>query len=269
MSDIFAVYKDLLASDEGDILVKLKDGKKLKIISFLVKKRSSVFKTMLESSMQEAATGVVDLSTQYSLEAFREFMAYIYYNKSYAGSYLPVLFEILSIADYYEVDAYRTYINDRIIALITDVPICLMIASEALKHGTLTEDIYDRCLKLLMEALEPKRRLCYDIHSGDTKAWCCSNHSTKNKATSMGFRSGLYTVHGQVACIEYTLQRNAGYPVDIMGYTERCCIHRKSQSDLLTISELPAFIVDDVKSAMMDVKSAVMDDDDLYEKELY
>ncbi|KAF9097212.1 hypothetical protein BGX29_008178 [Mortierella sp. GBA35] len=119
MSDIFAVYEDLLASNEGDILVKLKDGKQLKIVSFLIKKRSSVFKTMLESSMQEAATGVVDLSTQYSLEAFREFMAYIYYNKPYAGSYLPLLFEILSIADYYEVDAYRTYISDRIIALIT------------------------------------------------------------------------------------------------------------------------------------------------------
>lgn len=78
MDDLSAVYKELLASNEGDILVKLKDGKQLKIISFLIKKRSSVFKTMLESSMQEAATGVVDLSSQYGLEAFREFMAYIY-----------------------------------------------------------------------------------------------------------------------------------------------------------------------------------------------
>ncbi|KAG0372206.1 hypothetical protein BGX24_000550 [Mortierella sp. AD032] len=104
MSDITAVYKELLQSNEGDILVKLKDGKQLKIISYLVKNRSSVFKTMLNSAMQEAATGAVDL-----LEAFREFMAYIYYNKTYTGSYLPLLFEILSITDYYEVDAYRTY----------------------------------------------------------------------------------------------------------------------------------------------------------------
>ncbi|KAG0027981.1 hypothetical protein BGZ81_005115, partial [Podila clonocystis] len=58
MDDLSAVYKALLASNEGDILVKLKDGKQLKIISFLIKKRSPVFKTMLESSMQEAATGV-------------------------------------------------------------------------------------------------------------------------------------------------------------------------------------------------------------------
>ncbi|KAF9544507.1 hypothetical protein EC957_011903 [Mortierella hygrophila] len=188
MSDIIAVYKDLLISDEGDIIVKLKDGKQLKIISFLVKKRSSVFKAMLESSMQEATTGVVDLSTQYNLEAFREFMAYIYYNKQYTGSYLPVLFEILSIADYYDVDAYRTYIRDRILALITNVPICLMIASEALKYGTLTNEIYARCLKLLMEAIKPERDECYDIHSGDTKAWCCSDHSTKNKSTSRNSR---------------------------------------------------------------------------------
>ncbi|KAF9536125.1 hypothetical protein EC957_012464, partial [Mortierella hygrophila] len=143
MSDIFTVCRDLLASNEGDIVVKFKGGK-LKIISSLIKKRSSVFKTMLESSMQEAVTGVVDLSSQYSLEAFREFMAYIYYNKTCTGLYLPHLFEILSITDYYGVDAARTHINDSIIALITNVPICLMIASEAQKRGTLTEKIYAR-----------------------------------------------------------------------------------------------------------------------------
>ncbi|KAG0060332.1 hypothetical protein BGZ89_012356 [Linnemannia elongata] len=119
MSDISAVYEELLKSNEGDILVKLKDGKQFKVISYLIKNRSSVFKIMLESSMQEASTGVVDLSSRYSLEAFREFVAYIYYNKTYAGSYLPLLFELLSITDYYDVDAYRTYINDRIIDLIT------------------------------------------------------------------------------------------------------------------------------------------------------
>ncbi|KAF9134254.1 hypothetical protein BG015_003436 [Linnemannia schmuckeri] len=106
MSDITAVYEELLKSNEGDILVKLKDGKQLKVISYLIKNRSSVFKAML--GMQEAATRVVDLSSQYSLEAFREVMAYIYYNKMYAGTYLPLLFEILSITDYYGVDAYRT-----------------------------------------------------------------------------------------------------------------------------------------------------------------
>ncbi|KAF9992286.1 hypothetical protein BGZ79_003280 [Entomortierella chlamydospora] len=138
MSDLSVVYEKLLASNDGDILVKLKDGKQLKVISFLINNRSPVFKTMLESSMQEATTGVVDLSSQYSLEAFREFMANVYYNKLYTGSYVPLLFEILCIADYYEVDAYRTYIRDCIIELITDVPICLVIASEALKHGALT-----------------------------------------------------------------------------------------------------------------------------------
>ncbi|KAF9083083.1 hypothetical protein BGX29_003400, partial [Mortierella sp. GBA35] len=121
MSDMFAVYEELLKSNEGDILVKLKDGKQLKVNSYLIKNRSSVFKTMLESSMQEAATRVVNLSSQYTLEAFREVMAYIYYNKTYAGSYLPLLFEILSITDYYEIDAYRTYFNDRIIALNTNL----------------------------------------------------------------------------------------------------------------------------------------------------
>ncbi|KAF9905527.1 hypothetical protein EC991_001557, partial [Linnemannia zychae] len=138
MSDLSALYKELLDSNDGDILVKLKDVKELKITSFLIKKRSPVFKTMLESSMNEAALGMVDLSRQYSLEAFREFMAYVYYNKLYTGSYVPLLYEILCITDYYEIDSYRSYIEDQIIKLITNVPICLTIASEALKHGTST-----------------------------------------------------------------------------------------------------------------------------------
>jgi hypothetical protein len=218
---------------------------------------------MMESSMQESATNVVDLSSHYTLEAFREFMAYIYYNKTYTGSYLPLLFEILSITDYYGVDAYRAYINDRIIELITNIPICLMIASETQKHGTLTENIYARCLDLLVEALkpqkestgletiEPKKRVCYDVNSGDTMAWCCSSHSKKSKAVSrQNYRSGLYTVNGQVACIESTIRKGLGYQVtEITGYSERCCIHRPRQSELMSIDQLPDFIVDDVKSA--------------------
>ncbi|KAG0230858.1 hypothetical protein BGW41_002377 [Actinomortierella wolfii] len=157
MSDLSDVYKDLLASDEGDILVQLKDGKQLKIISYLIKRRSHVFKTMLDSPMQESATGIVDLSSQYGLEAFCEFMSYIYYNKLYTGSYLLIMFELLSIADYYGVDAYKTYISGRITKLVTDVPICLMIASEALKYGTLTDEIYATCLKFLTNALKPQK----------------------------------------------------------------------------------------------------------------
>lgn len=72
--------------------------------------------------MQESVNGVVDLSSQYSLAAFREFMAYIYYNKRYSGSYLPLLFNV---------DVYTTYIDNRVIKLITEVPISLMVAAEA------------------------------------------------------------------------------------------------------------------------------------------
>ncbi|KAF9322511.1 hypothetical protein BG006_002335 [Podila minutissima] len=248
MDDLSAVYKELLASNEGDILVKLKDGKQLKIISFLIKKRSPVFETMLKSSMQEAATGVVDLSSQYSLEAFREFMAYIYYNKQYSGSYVPLLFEILCITDYYCVNAYRTYISDRIIKLITDVPICLVIASEALKHETLADEIYASCLEFLVTASKP--RVCYDKQSRDTKAWCCSDHSTKNKGS---YDSYAYTVDGQVACIYSTIRRKQGYHVDpISGYTQRCCMHGPTQPGPVNLSQLPDFIVDDVSSAEID-----------------
>ncbi|KAF8927980.1 hypothetical protein BGZ47_001877 [Haplosporangium gracile] len=255
MLDLSTIYKELLESDDGDILVKLKDGKQLKIISFLIKNRSPIFKTMLESSMREPATGVVDLSSQYSLEAFREFMAHIYYNKEYTGSYVPLLFEILCITDYYEVEAYRSYINDRIVKLITNVPICLTIAFEALKHGTLASEIYAKCLGFLVEAVKPRKNVCYDEDSEDSKAWCCSDHSTKNKENYGGYGSydnGRYSVNGQVACIESTLRKKYGYSVgQVGGYTQRCCTHGPSRTApaLVKINELPDFIMDDVVSA--------------------
>jgi hypothetical protein len=211
MSDLSTVYKELLASNEGDILVKLKDGKQLRIISFLINKRSPVFRTMMRSSMKEAASGEVDLSQQYSLEAFQEFMAYIYYNKQYAGSYIPLLFEILCIADYYEVAIYRRYINDWIVKLITTVPVCLTIAFEAQKHGTLTSEIYAECLRFLKNAAEPQSP---EKYSG------FSRPKSYNSVPFGGF----------------------GAPD----------IQIQSSIPLVTMSDLPDFILDDVVSFKID-----------------
>ncbi|KAF9993330.1 hypothetical protein BGZ79_002021 [Entomortierella chlamydospora] len=247
MSDLSAVYKELVASNDSDTVVKDKDGKQLKIISFLIKKRSSVFKIMLESSMKEVATGVIDPSSQYSLEAFRGFMAYIYYNKLYTGSYVPLSFEILCIADYYNVDSYRSYISDRIIKLITDVPICLIIASEALKHGTLTSKIYTWCLEFLMEAFKLQECVCYDEYSGDPKPWCCSDYSTKNKGDH-NYGQKQYIVDEHVACIYSTFRRKQGYYNDdqFEEFKERSCIHGSIKPVHMDISQLPDFVMDNV-----------------------
>ncbi|KAF8925918.1 hypothetical protein BGZ47_002971 [Haplosporangium gracile] len=220
--DLYTIYKDLLASNEGDILVKLKDGKQLKIVSFLIKKRSPVFKAMLESSMQEAASGVIDLSRQYSLEAFREFMAHIYYNKKYIGSYVPLLFEILCITDYYGVEAYARYINDWIIKLITNVPICLTIAYEALKHGTLTDEIYTTCLEFLKKSLEPQKCKFCPENSKELGGWHLHVHTSENYGLSSSGRSA-----------------------DELEYME-------PSTPLMNISELPDFIVNDVISVNID-----------------
>ncbi|KAF9976924.1 hypothetical protein BGZ75_010447 [Mortierella antarctica] len=210
---------------------------------------------MLESSMQESITGVIDLSSQYSLEAFCEFMAYIYYNKRYSGSYLRLLFEVLCIADYYDVNAYSTYIDDRIIKLITDVPMCLMIATEARKHGALASNIYSRCLEFLLEALKPRKAVCYDVNSGDSKAWCCASHSEKCKRHVDPKDSTPYTVRGQVACVYNTLRNLV--PADF-SFTHRCCTHGLVASAftpaLITINQRPDVIVDDLISAEMKEK---------------
>ncbi|KAF9199455.1 hypothetical protein BGZ49_010400 [Haplosporangium sp. Z 27] len=223
MSDLSVVYRELLASEEGDILVKLKNGSQLKIISFLLKQRSPVFKTMLESSMKEAATGVIDLSSQYSLEAFREFMAYIYYNKLYAGSFVPLLFELLCI--------------------ITNVPICLTIAYEAQKHGALTSIIYSVCIGFLVRAAGPPKHECY---------------STMNKSVT-NYGKYQYIVHGQVARLSSTIHNAQGYydPISSSAYRNGCCEHCSKASESVDIDQLPDFIVDDVKAKINDVKAKI------------
>ncbi|KAF9969732.1 hypothetical protein BGZ73_007767 [Actinomortierella ambigua] len=226
MSDLPAIYKGLLESNDGDIVVKLNDGKELKIISYLIKRRSLVFKTMMESPTQEAVTGIVDLSSAYGLEAFREFMAYVYYNKLYTGSYIPLLFEILSITDYYGVDTYKTYISDRIVKLITNVPICLMVASEALKYGSLTDMVYHACLEFLAAAVDPPSSEHYDKNSGNMGGCSCSDYSTKHKVDRKGER------------------------------TQKCPVHSPKKIIItpLSISELPEFIVGDLRSVMSAAK---------------
>ncbi|KAF9188111.1 hypothetical protein BGZ49_003980, partial [Haplosporangium sp. Z 27] len=254
---VFVIYKELLTSEEGDILVKLKNGSQLKIISFLLKQRSPVFKTMLESSMKEAATGVIDLSSQYSLEAFREFMVYIYCNKLYVGSFVPLLFELLCIADYYEVDSYRTFISDQIIDLITNVPICLTIAYEAQKQGALTSIIYSRCIEYLVKFVDQPEPECFDTCGGDIKPWCCLGHSVKNKR-NINLTENQYTVEGKVACIYSTLRKAQGYddPINPSEYKDRCCEHRSRVSEFVGIGQLPDFIVDDVKAKINSANSA-------------
>ncbi|KAF9967049.1 hypothetical protein BGZ70_000284 [Mortierella alpina] len=218
------VYKNLLEADEGDVLIKLKDGKQIRVISFLIKQRSPVFKSMLDASMQESSTGVVDLSTQYTHEAFREFLAFLYYNRLHTGSYVPLLFEILCIADYFGVDAYSAYTSNQIIALIQSVPICLTIATETRKHGALADVVYNRCLGFLVYALGE----CYDKYSGDSKPWCCSGHTTKSKGIH---DSSVYTVDGQIACIIPLVVAGKLREPDASRYT-------RTPGDMLQLSDL-------------------------------
>ncbi|KAF8924902.1 hypothetical protein BGZ47_003610, partial [Haplosporangium gracile] len=167
------VYEELLKSNEGDILVKLKDAR--------------------------------------------------YCNKQYTGSYVPLLFEILCITDYYDVATYRRYISDRAIKLITNVPICLTIAFEALKHGILTSKIYARCLGFLKKAVELQKRVCLEKPSEYSSNW---RDRARNK--------GSYGVA--------LFDRNADEQVESI----------ESSKPLMDISELPGFIVDDVVSPKID-----------------
>ncbi|KAF9291456.1 hypothetical protein BGZ68_003876 [Mortierella alpina] len=240
------IYKELFEAGEGDISVKLKAGKQLRVISYSIKKRSPVFKTMLDASMRESTTGVVDLSAHFSYEAFRECMAFVYYNKPHTGSYVPVLFELLCIADYFDIEAYKTHISDRIVKCITDVPLCLVIASEALKHGTVTSSIYVRCLEFLAHAAEPQ---CYDKRSGDSLAWCCSGHSSKFKGQYEYYLASLFTVNGQVAYIYYLCYSKSKGNGPTSKFKQRCCLHGSGPKPRVDIDQLSDFIRDDFRSA--------------------
>ncbi|KAF9916833.1 hypothetical protein FBU30_001141 [Linnemannia zychae] len=263
MPEITALYKNLLLSNEGDIIVKLKDGKQIKIISYLVKSRSTVFKSMMNSSVNESTTSVIDFSSQYSLEAFRKFTAFIYYNEKYEGPYLPLMFEILSIVDYYDIQDYRTYIHDRIVTLITNVPICLTIASESLTYGALTEKIYTECVKFLVETIKWKNQSAapespylyspgnvFGSPAGSGGFGSAGGFGSSGRFGSSGASSNPTNIAGCVSTSRATAPTKS-----TTGCSETCHVHCSSRSFSINLEDLPEFIAEDVKSALADTKS--------------
>lgn len=244
MVELNEIYKNLLESNTGDVTIKLKDEKEIKIISYIINNRSPVFKTMMDSEMKEKNTGVVDLSKQYTLEAFKDFMSYIYYNKMHNGVYIPLLFEILEICNYYDVKDYKSYIYDRIVELIDSMSISLIIAKEALKYAFLTEDIYEKCIEFLKK---PKISACYDSTSNETVAWCCANHSIKNKGYH--YVIDRPNLNGKRPCIYITAYNNYnGSHLSVTSdyETTRCCEHGEKIVKHKDI-EFPEFILEDLK----------------------
>lgn len=60
------------------------------------------------------------------------------------------MFEILAISHFFDVTACTKYMVDRINAHVTDKPIALIIAAEALKQGSIADEIYATCIACLL-----------------------------------------------------------------------------------------------------------------------
>lgn len=155
MFNLSSFYKELLESNIGDVTIKLMDDKEVTVVSYIICKHSSVFKMLLESGMKESESKIVDLSKHYGIDAFSEFLNYIYYGKTYDGHCISILFELLQICDFFDVQQYRANIEFKIKNFVDGLPMCLVIAKKALKRGQVAKNIYDACILYLIRKVKP------------------------------------------------------------------------------------------------------------------
>jgi hypothetical protein len=113
---------------EADVIFKCKDGE-ISAYSVILKARSDVFKTMLESSFAEAATKTIEL--EHSVKTATALKKYIYAAKTPEMGELNIkeLFELYSLADQYMLAELKSEIFHIIYTANRDVDKVLEVLS--------------------------------------------------------------------------------------------------------------------------------------------
>lgn len=86
----------------SDLVLESADGSKIRAHRAVLVSRSSVFKAMLESEMEESRSGTIRI-TDFSYEVLRLFIHYLYTAEIYPESLEDCAFDLLALAEKYNV----------------------------------------------------------------------------------------------------------------------------------------------------------------------
>lgn len=127
---------------EGDITINLSDKINIKVISYIIKKKSKVFYNIFNNEMLENYNKAIDM-TIYNPISVKNFFGYLYYNDIYNGNDIDIYFELLYLNEQYDQKGYFIYIKDKIIELINNLTITIIL-NKCLEYGSICDKYMER-----------------------------------------------------------------------------------------------------------------------------
>jgi hypothetical protein len=246
-NQIINFMKKLYLDNDGDITINLSDKTNIKVISYIIKKKSKIFNNMFNNDMKENITKSIDMTT-YDPISVKNFFAYLYYNEVYNGNDIDVYFELLYLNEQYDQKDYFACIKNKIIKIINDTTITTIL-NKCLECESISDEIYKKGIEYICE----NSLNCYDLMSDDPYAWCCK-HSIKNTQNYYKY----YEHNGTNSCISYNLlnkcKKGEGLNYSLEGkeipdnvYKDRCCIHKNNLNiNYEIVKEMDEKIKDDI-----------------------
>lgn len=246
-NQIINFMKKLYLDNDGDITIELSDKTNIKVISYIIKKKSKIFNNMFNNDMKENITKSIDM-TIYDPISVKNFFAYLYYNEIYNGNDIDIYFELLFLSEQYDQKDYFIYIKDKIIKIINNTTITTIL-NKCLEYGTISDEIYEKGIEYICA----NSLTCYDVISDDPYAWCCK-HSIKSAQNYYKY----YEHNGTNSCISYNLlkkcKKDEGLNYSLEGkeipdsvYKDRCCTHKNNFNiNYDIVKEMDEKIKDDI-----------------------
>eukprot|EP00250_Pteridium_aquilinum_P002543 c12764_g1_i1 orf=652-1692(-) len=127
---------EAMSDQFSDLVLESSDGSKIRAHRAVLVSRSSVFKAMLESEMEESRSGTIRI-TDFSYEVLRLFVHYLYTAEIYPESLEECAFELLALAEKYNVKHLKS-VCERFMTSKVNSENALFSFEYACQHGAKT-----------------------------------------------------------------------------------------------------------------------------------
>lgn len=151
----------------SDLVLEASDGSKIRAHRAVLVSRSSVFKAMLESEMEESRSGTIKI-TDFSYEVLRLFVHYLYTAEIYPESLEECAFDLLALAEKYNVKHLKS-VCERFMTSKVNSENALCSFEYACQHGA--KNLKQAALNIIIENIEelPSKDEYRDLVDRDAK----------------------------------------------------------------------------------------------------
>ncbi|MCO5557442.1 hypothetical protein L7F22_011006 [Adiantum nelumboides] len=141
---------EAMSDQFSDLILESSDGSKIRAHRAILVSRSSVFKAMLESEMEESRSGIIKI-TDFSYEVLRFFVHYLYTAEIYPESLEECAFDLLALAEKYNVKHLKA-VCERFMTSKVNSDNALFSFEYACQHGART--LKEAALSTILDNIE-------------------------------------------------------------------------------------------------------------------